>query len=203
MNSRQLAARETRQKLLQAGKRLVCEKGLDQTSVEEITEAAGVSKGTFYTYFRKKEEIVLELSASMFGEILDGAKAFPGNFPKKLTRYMAEFSGYIQQGGVRLAQDWIKGVVTPVREGEASDRWKLRQDLESMEDLIRFGIRRGMLREDTPAAQLAAAFVDILYGQLLCWCMSDGVYSLRERTENFCGENLETMLGKYLTEESI
>ncbi len=203
MNSRQLAARETRQKLLQAGKKLICEKGLDQTSVDEITGKAGVSKGTFYTYFRRKEDIVFELSRSMFGEILEGAKKFPGSFAEKLARYMADFSGYIQQGSVRLAQDWIKGVVTPVREGEASERWKLRQDLESMEDLIRFGIRRGMLREDTPAAQLAAAFVDILYGQLLCWCMSDGVYSLRERTENFCGENLETMLGKYLTEESI
>ena len=53
MNNRQLAALETKQKLMAAAKHLICEHGLNDTSVEQITEAAGVSKGTFYTYFKK------------------------------------------------------------------------------------------------------------------------------------------------------
>lgn len=69
MTNRKIAALETRKKLLEAGKRIICKKGLDNTAVEEITEAAGVSKGTFYTYFRRKEDIVFELSRQVFGRI--------------------------------------------------------------------------------------------------------------------------------------
>ena len=84
MTGRQLAApRATRTKLLRAGKTIICQKGLEHTSVEEITEAAGVSKGTFYTYFRRKEDIVFELSRGMFGEILAEAKSFSRNLSGK------------------------------------------------------------------------------------------------------------------------
>ena len=67
-----------------------------------------------------------------------------------------------------------------------------------MEELIRYGMKQGMLREDTPAGILAHTFVDLLYGQLLCWCMSDGSYSLKERTEEFCAEYLEDLLKDYV-----
>ena len=61
MTNRQLAALETKRKLLEAAKRIVCEKGLINTSVEEITKSCGVSNGTFYTYFKRKEDIVFAL----------------------------------------------------------------------------------------------------------------------------------------------
>ena len=66
MTNRQMEALETRRKLLEAGKRIMTEKGMSNTCVEEITKAAGVSKGTFYTYFRRKEELVFELSPAPF-----------------------------------------------------------------------------------------------------------------------------------------
>ena len=47
MTNRRLAALETKRKLLEAAKRIVCEKGLVNTSIEEITKACGVSNGTF------------------------------------------------------------------------------------------------------------------------------------------------------------
>ena len=125
MTNRQLAAMETRKKLLNAGKEIICRKGLTNVSVEEITEAAGVSKGTFYTYFKRKEDIVHELSRSMFGEILEYAKAADGDFLEKLKCYMMNFSGYIEQSRVRLAQEWVKNVVTPAQTGENPDAGKL------------------------------------------------------------------------------
>ena len=107
MTNRQLAALETKKKLLEAGKWLICEKGLADTSVEEITQTCGVSKGTFYTYFKRKEDIALELSRDMFHEILENAKVQEGDFLKKLTHYMVNFSGYIEQAGVKLSQEWV------------------------------------------------------------------------------------------------
>lgn len=48
----------TRQKLMQAAHRLFREKGFEATSVREITEAANVSKGTFYLYFETKFDVL-------------------------------------------------------------------------------------------------------------------------------------------------
>lgn len=40
---------------------LFCEKGIQQTSIEEIAKNAGVAKGTIYLYFKNKEEIIFTI----------------------------------------------------------------------------------------------------------------------------------------------
>lgn len=197
MTNRQLAAQETKRKLLEASKRSICEKGLTNTSVEEITAAAGVSKGSFYTYFRQKEDVVFELSESMFGEILERAKKREGSFYERIRQYMVDFSDYIEKGSVRMAQEWIRSVVNPPisEDGQGLSKWRL--DVSSVEDLLRTGMEEGQLKKDLPVETLTPVIVELLYGQLLCWCMNDGVYSLRERTEAFCGGYLELLLKPY------
>lgn len=48
-------------KLLESAYNLFLEKSVEKTSVDEIVKKAGVAKGTFYIYFRDKEEIVERL----------------------------------------------------------------------------------------------------------------------------------------------
>ncbi|HMQ35062.1 MAG TPA: TetR/AcrR family transcriptional regulator [Chloroflexaceae bacterium] len=47
--------------LLERGRRLFAAQGLRKTSVEELTAAAGISKGAFYHFFASKEELFFEL----------------------------------------------------------------------------------------------------------------------------------------------
>ncbi len=51
----------TRKRLLEAGDRYLRERGFDETTVEEIAEAADVAKGTFFNYFESKEALLLAL----------------------------------------------------------------------------------------------------------------------------------------------
>jgi TetR/AcrR family transcriptional repressor of nem operon len=46
-------------KILEAGQSLMLSKGYAATTVDEICEVAGVSKGSFYHFFRTKEELGL------------------------------------------------------------------------------------------------------------------------------------------------
>ena len=41
--------------------KLFCEKGIQQTSIDEIAKSAEVAKGTIYLYFKNKEEIVFTI----------------------------------------------------------------------------------------------------------------------------------------------
>jgi len=54
----QLRVSRTRQKLLDAASNLFAEKGLDLTTIDDITERADVGKGTFYYHFKNKEGLI-------------------------------------------------------------------------------------------------------------------------------------------------
>lgn len=196
MNNRQIAAAETRKKLVEAAKNIICVKGLTNTSIDEITEACGVSKGTFYTYFKRKEDIVYELSDKMFDEILSNAQEFEGTITEKLENYMIHFSRYIEQGSLKLAQEWIKNVADP----DISDvgAKKLKKDISAVKELIQAGTENKELKQDTPIEDISNTITDLLYGQMLCWALSSGSYSFEERTKTFCKIYLSTLLKEYL-----
>ena len=60
----------TRQKLLDAARTVFSEKGLDLTTIDDITERADVGKGTFYYHFSTKEGLIKELIKSMLTGML-------------------------------------------------------------------------------------------------------------------------------------
>jgi AcrR family transcriptional regulator len=59
---------KTRKKLLEAAKRVMAEKGAEGTAITEIAAAADVAPGTFYNYFRTREEILDAVAASLVEE---------------------------------------------------------------------------------------------------------------------------------------
>ena len=53
---------ETREKLFRTAMRLFAERGLYETTTEDITEAADVGLGTFFNYFPSKHHVLTVLS---------------------------------------------------------------------------------------------------------------------------------------------
>ncbi len=53
----------TRGKLIEGAKKVFSQKGIDATSVHDITEEADVGIGSFYTYFPTKDDIVAGVAA--------------------------------------------------------------------------------------------------------------------------------------------
>lgn len=56
---------QTRRKILDAAKREIGRRGFAEASIATITTEAGVAQGTFYIYFRSKEEVMRELVLDM------------------------------------------------------------------------------------------------------------------------------------------
>ena len=89
----------TRQKILEAGAEIIHLKGYNHTGLQEILQAAGVPKGSFYNYFTNKEDFGLqvidfftEIFASMAGEVIREESLTPlQKIARMLDRFMAFF----------------------------------------------------------------------------------------------------------------
>lgn len=60
-NKRTLSAQKTKEKLYQTSLKLFSKYGYNAVTIEDITSIAGLSKGTFYTYFHSKDDILLDV----------------------------------------------------------------------------------------------------------------------------------------------
>ncbi|MGH3056585.1 MAG: TetR/AcrR family transcriptional regulator, partial [Gaiellaceae bacterium] len=61
----------TRAQLLDAALRVFARKGTGAAPIHEITAEAGVANGTFYNYFRTREELVEAASLHLAGRFAD------------------------------------------------------------------------------------------------------------------------------------
>ncbi len=69
---RERKRRETRQRITENGMRLFIEKGYEATTLDDIALAAGISRRTFFYYFKSKDEILMSLQSGM-GEMIVAA----------------------------------------------------------------------------------------------------------------------------------
>jgi AcrR family transcriptional regulator len=51
----------TKSRILDEAKRLMLEKGYDGTTISDITEASGIRRASFYTYFTSKQDVLLAI----------------------------------------------------------------------------------------------------------------------------------------------
>lgn len=68
-NRRERHRAETRERLYSAALELFAERGFLETTVEDITEAADVGKGTFFNYFPTKEHILAAFGSERVAQI--------------------------------------------------------------------------------------------------------------------------------------
>ena len=64
---------ERRKEILETAERLFLTKGYTKTTVNDILKEIGIAKGTFYHYFKSKEEVMDEIIMRIIKE--DVAKA--------------------------------------------------------------------------------------------------------------------------------
>ncbi|GAB6066307.1 TetR/AcrR family transcriptional regulator [Aquifex pyrophilus] len=60
---------QTREKLLRAAKKVFAERGFHNAQISHIIDEAGVARGTFYLYFKGKEEIFKEILNEVITEL--------------------------------------------------------------------------------------------------------------------------------------
>jgi AcrR family transcriptional regulator len=169
---------QAKPRLLEAARRVFLERGLDRAKVEEITRAAGLSKGAFYLHFESKEDAFKEILGSALAELeveLAGIEASRNEEP------WDDFEGVVEHW---LEKDqaifeclWKhRAIMRLVLEGGGSPDYQHLVELfaetaeRTSERMIRLGIERGYYRGDVDpkvAATFCAGGYDRLARQLV------------------------------------
>jgi AcrR family transcriptional regulator len=104
-------ATERRQQLLDAARTLFAERGYHETTVDDITRAADVAKGTFYLYFSEKREIYVEVIRS-FVDLVTEQTPSPSDYFDRVRRGAVGLLEMLQQNRqlARLAYREALGV---------------------------------------------------------------------------------------------
>jgi AcrR family transcriptional regulator len=72
---------ETRQALRDAAHRLFAEKGFSRTTIDDITEAADVSRRTFFRYYASKDDLLRSDVSDLLPVMLGALRARPADEP--------------------------------------------------------------------------------------------------------------------------
>jgi AcrR family transcriptional regulator len=121
--TRQEKQAETRRRLLDAAERVFLRRGLQGSSVEEIAAEAGFTRGAFYSNFKSKDELFVELLQDrvyrQYAQMAEEAQEQPGT-PRERLRYGAERVRDVQKGetGRWLFRLWLECLTQAARDKE-------------------------------------------------------------------------------------
>ncbi len=200
MTQRQQAALETRRKITEAGLALVRRGGFAGASVEAITRAAGVAKGTFYVHFPTKEHLAAELCREPYEALSREVLASAGPLRRRLGRLFRGWAEIAEASGVEIAREWFRIAVRPAEAAELGlvffDR-----DRAVVRTLLRDAVAAGELRPGAPVGSLADALSAQMQGLAAVWCMASAPAArLLPAVERFLRDHLPALLAPHLTQ---
>ena len=166
---------EIREKLFQSALSLIMERGLQQTTVSDITEAADVGKGTFFNYFPTKEHVLVEFydrHRERLEERLRAVRQGQETALEALETIMGRLSQESAQSPALVRSFWL----AVVSSDDVSQIVMKQLDINNrkIEELCAIGQQQGDLRRDWPAGDLARAVRDLGFGSALFWALRPG-----------------------------
>ncbi|MFF1724295.1 TetR family transcriptional regulator [Streptomyces sviceus] len=91
---RERKKQRTREALLRVAIELFTTRGYEQTTVDDIADAVGVSQRTFFRYFAGKEDAALALDAMTVSNFVDSVRARPPHEPPLEALRQAVLQGW-------------------------------------------------------------------------------------------------------------
>ena len=200
MTKRQENALKTRQKLLDTTLDLIINGDFHTLNVEDITKACGCAKGTFYTYFKNKQQISCEVCRKLFDQIaLRMQQMKDKTFLERLEHYFESFMVEVERYDINICREWIRNVIDPKVADEEWDNTKWQFDIKMLQDILKQTVKDKELKPDTPIELITHIIISELYGMMTCWCMSDGVFEPKDWTNKVFKAQIVPLLQNYIT----
>ncbi len=164
---------ETRQRLFDAALALMQEKPFDQITVEEITERADVAKGTFFSYFPTKEQLLIAYTQEMVDEVYEFLEQLQPENATSQWEVMRQVMRFIAEIDGRSLERTRSMMVACCQSNHLREMMAQMVDEATQRAMLGFarGQEQGEFRTDVSAEQLAYYAVRLYRICLMEWMM--------------------------------
>ena len=97
-NKREITKSNNRKLIIDSGIKVFVEKGVAEATVRDIIRSTGLASGTFYNYFKSKEDVLVAIfddCALDIGENIRSKKDIPKDFEEFLSMKITTFLNYV------------------------------------------------------------------------------------------------------------
>jgi AcrR family transcriptional regulator len=183
--NRQAQKEKTRDLLQQKALELFKSQGYQKTTIMQITESAGLAKGTFFNYFRTKEEVLHAIHDWQMHIIEKEicSLANTSSLTDKLYTLLKKLANINEE----LGQEFIKSlfhVATISNMNRKNEENPTQIFTNIFVSLFAQGQASGEIRNDLPTAVIASTFSQLYFGTLHHWCTNTTSQPLKELLEN-------------------
>jgi AcrR family transcriptional regulator len=175
----QVKPRDVRSAIIRESIKLFLAYGFRRTSVKEITEAAGIGRGTLYWYFESKDKILETVLQEFEKAFLDGliqtVQGCEGNFVAKY-RAFHKFATEFARDNRELALVFnalLNEIVGSKTEAETQVKSIYEKYRRFIEGMLEEGRREGTISSTVDPALYAHVIIASHTGMLVEWFVSD------------------------------
>lgn len=186
MTNRQLKALETKEKIYQTALDLLESDGYENIRIEDICQKAGVSIGTFYNYFKSKNEIlqlIYKKGDDYFENTVDDALE-----GLEIEEAVIEFFRYYAKYNINTGLTTLKQLYNP----ENVFFTKKRGMQHVLGRLIQKGQEAGRLTEEVPSDEIVCDLFVLARGIVYDYCLKEGQFDLVEKMASYIQRVLKT-----------
>lgn len=170
-----------KEKIIDTAWKLFRENGFEDTTINDIIREAGISKGTFYYYFRSKDNMLDTLSVildreyeNLAAEISDDMGAFD-----KLVKLNYQMHSFINDNiDCRLIAYLYSLQIVKDHASNLLDR--NRYYFRLLEKIVEEGRNKGELTADLSVSEIVKFYSLEERALVTDWCMNNGNYHLGE-----------------------
>lgn len=188
LNSRQIQAKNTKERILNVAAALLRYKTIEDISVQEICKEANVSVGSFYHHFENKSSIIVELY-----------KDVDAHFEKNIINYIdksdpikaiVEYLSYQCRHATKIGIDSIKNIYkSQIDNGNVFFLSNDRGLPKGLRTLVTLASDEGLFRDDVTIENLVSELLIISRGVIYHWAVSNGeadiIGNVRSISENY------------------
>jgi AcrR family transcriptional regulator len=175
-----------RTEILDAAVKIFAAKGFHNASVAEIAAASGFAIGTLYHFFKSKEQLFAAMLTEKLGMMYTGIRMAveeEADIFRKIELLVDSHFKYVEDNA-EFCSIFVRGDHLSLSEGSAELSKRMRSDyalhVSFIEELMRDGIRTGILKKIDPPL-MAAALMGIINSYVSKWLAVEQEGSLKSK----------------------
>lgn len=199
LTERQKKALETRSKLLHKSLELFGKYGFEHVTIEQITKACDVSKGTFYTHFPSKYDVILEKFKefdTFYDTVEKEIDSTLSASEKILTIYNEQMLYIINVVG----KDVLATVYTAAMTNQVEEDHYListqRKIFQILNNYIAEGVASGEFRQDVSIADMQSMIQRCMRANVYDWLIHNETFDLVKEMRLFTSVVLDGLKTK-------